>query len=110
MSGLAPLNPCVCAFCYEDNRATPLNLTQVAVCGPGLKDWYWTKLSGFGKHLRTLPVETRNSIGYVPVSQKGKATIAPGNLERSKVYIKLLLLTINSSFSKDFSMVDDLLE
>tara|TARA_R110001606_G_scaffold101255_1_gene222342 strand:- start:509 stop:946 length:438 start_codon:yes stop_codon:yes gene_type:complete len=95
---------------FEAIPSSEVIMAQVEVCGPRLKDWYWTKLSGFGKYLRTLPLEIRNSLGYVIASQKRKAAIDSGSLQGSNVYIKLLLTATNKSATKEFSTVDDLLE
>ncbi|WP_339812744.1 hypothetical protein [uncultured Imperialibacter sp.] len=95
---------------FELIPSSEVIMAQVGVCRPGRKEWYWTKLSGFGKYLRTLPLEIRNSLGYVIASQKRKAAIGSGSLQGSNVYIKLLLTATNKSATKEFSTVDDLLE
>lgn len=94
---------------FEPIPSSEVIMAQVAVCGPGLKDWYWTKLSALGKFMRTLPIEIRVSVGYVPSVQKRKSTQQSGENDGQRFYLQILAFTTNSSFTKDFSTVDDLL-
>tara|TARA_R110002012_G_scaffold250730_6_gene428673 strand:- start:218 stop:592 length:375 start_codon:yes stop_codon:yes gene_type:complete len=94
---------------FEPIPSSEVIMAQVAVCGPGLKDWYWTKLSSLGKFLKTLPIEIRVSVGYVPHVQKRKSTPHSCKNDGQRFYLQILAFTTNSSFTKDFSTVDDLL-
>jgi len=95
---------------FEPIPSSEVIMAQVAVGGPGLKDWYWTKLSGLDKFLKTLPIEIRVSVGYVPSVQKRKSTPQSGVNDGKRFYLEILAFTTNSSFTKDFSTVDDLLD
>ena len=55
---------------FEPIPSLEVIMAQVRVCRPGHKEWYWTRLSGLGKFMRTLPIEIRVSVGYVPSVQK----------------------------------------
>lgn len=95
---------------FKPIPSTEVIMAQVAILGPRLGDWYWTRLSALGNYLKSLPREIRISVGYIPSNQKRKSTLQSDESHGQRFYLQILVFTTNSSFTKDFSTVDDLLE